>query len=169
MSKILTYPDKSLLSSTTSVAPGQNISVEIKEALLALSLEPSGAALAANQVGIGLSFFVVAERFVGALHKVIINPTVLFVNAGCGSKEEREGCLSFPGLYIGVRRPFSALIDYVNLENERVIQTLTGWDLRIFMHETDHLNGKTFIDNVPEYKRDKLLRNIRKRELHGEI
>lgn len=98
-----------------------------------------GVGLAAPQVGIKKRLFIM-----GNFTKLVacINPKIVSLS------EERdldlEGCLSFPDLFMKVKRPASAIVEYQTITGEVVERELTGLECRVFLHEYDHLIGITF-------------------------
>jgi len=120
-----------------------------------------GVGLAANQVGVPLR---VAVIDVTAGHEkghllVMVNPQVIEQE---GKQVEEEGCLSIPGFTEFVTRPERAVIRALDLEGREF--TLEGRELlaRAFCHETDHLDGKLFIDRLSGIKRQLLSKRVRK-------
>ena len=68
----------------------------------------------------------------------LINPKVIEYGT---NEKGKEGCLSFPGLFLNVDRPEWIVVEYTD-ENGTVNQTrLEGISARCFLHELDHLNG----------------------------
>lgn len=74
---------------------------------------------------------------------------------------EWEHCLSFPSIRCMVKRPKLAEVSYINEEGELVEDTLADFKARVFLHELDHVDGKTMthwrvsegnIDVLPEKK-----------------
>lgn len=111
--------------------------------------ELGGVGLSANQVGLNFRMFVMGA---GEMKMTVINPEILEL-----SKEEvslDEGCLSFPGIYMKVSRPESCKVRFKNIKNETVEQELFGLTARIFLHEYDHMLGKTFKHRVSQLKWD---------------
>ena len=104
-----------------------------------------GCGLAAVQVGV-LRRVVIIEVEDGKLYEMI-NPVIV---ASRGRQEEAEGCLSVPGRSGITRRPARVTVKY--LDRDGVEQALTGEGLlaRAICHETDHLDGKLFIDDMVE-------------------
>ena len=104
-----------------------------------------GCGLAAVQVGV-LRRVVVIEVEEGKVYEMI-NPVIVDRR---GRQEDREGCLSVPGRSGITRRPARVTVRY--LDRDGVEQTLTGDGLlaRAICHETDHLDGKLFIDEMIE-------------------
>ena len=105
----------------------------------------NGIGLAAPQVGI-LKRMIVIDVGEGLME--IINPVILEQE---GEQLEVEGCLSIPGVYGEVKRPERIVVEYTNLDGERV--KVEGRDLlaRCLSHEIDHLDGMLFTDKVVRY------------------
>ena len=97
--------------------------------------EANGVGLAAPQVGI-LRRVVIVDTGDEILE--LVNPTILETS---GEQEGPEGCLSVPGKYGLVKRPYYAKVraqdrfgDWYEVEGEELIA-------RCFCHELDHLDG----------------------------
>lgn len=78
-----------------------------------------------------------------------------FVNARIvkTSKEEGpylEGCFSVPGIYGQVTRPLEVTIEAQDINGKKISSTFKGLAAKIIQHETDHLDGKLFVDHVYE-------------------
>ncbi|MCX6625329.1 MAG: peptide deformylase [Acidobacteria bacterium] len=126
-----------------------------------------GVGLAAPQIGISKRLAVIdiscgenpADRL------VLLNPQVL---RNEGSQSMEEGCLSLPGFREGVRRGKRTTVRAQNLKGEWF--ETTGEDLlaRALQHETDHLNGKLYINHVSMLKRDLIRRKVKKLQKAGE-
>lgn len=116
---------------------------------LMYSKEHRGIGLAANQVDLPYRLFVAnlsSDPDLRDEEFVFINPVLSLPK---GSEEAEEGCLSLPGLYGTVRRPEKITITAYNLAGEEIAYTLDGLFSRVVQHETDHLDGKLFIDRLP--------------------
>ncbi|MBQ9129211.1 MAG: peptide deformylase, partial [Clostridia bacterium] len=63
-----------------------------------------------------------------------------------GHQQEAEGCLSLPDRWGVTSRPMRVTVKYLDRKGKE--RTLTGEGLlaRAICHETDHLDGKLFID-----------------------
>lgn len=170
--KILSYPNPALTRKTEKwdfsrsesrdllIAHGLNLSK-------VLEVTPNGVALAANQVGLPHRFFAVREDFADQnnLPTLIVNPEI--VGLLSGNEVQQEGCLSFPGMLIDVRRLNSVLFGYQTIEGEIKSMTLSGFPARMVQHEVEHLDGKTFIDNVPRIERFRIMAEMKKRKAAG--
>ena len=126
-----------------------------------------GVGLAAPQIGVSRKIAVIdvsnGEKPEDKL--VLINPTILKVD---GKQEGEEGCLSIPGFREQVRRGRSVTIRSQNVRGEVFEQT--GEDLlaRAFLHETDHLYGRLYINHISALKRDLMKRKIKKLQRAGD-
>ena len=100
-----------------------------------------GCGLAAVQVGV-LRRVVVIEVEEGTVYEMI-NPEIIESE---GHQEEAEGCLSLPDRWGVTSRPMRVTVKYLDRKGKE--RTLTGEGLlaRAICHETDHLDGKLFID-----------------------
>ena len=110
-------------------------------------LHQDGIGLAATQVNWAVKLFMLAidnseKQLVDP--QIFLNPRILSY-----SKEQismTEGCLSFPGLYIKIKRPRTIQWEFSNLEGDKFQIESTGLYGRAVQHEIDHLNGKVFIN-----------------------
>ena len=65
-----------------------------------------------------------------------------------GKQVGSEGCLSVPGRFEEVERPFKVTVRAQNRKGENIELTGEGFLARAFCHEIDHLDGKLFIDRI---------------------
>lgn len=134
---------------------------ELVKELFATLVEYGGVGLAAPQCGILKNIFVM-----GNFQKMTacINPLV--TNVTGDSVVDVEGCLSFPGLWLKVKRPASVTVQYQNIDGETVQEDLDGLAARVFLHEFDHLHGITFDNRVGDLSlkmaKDKRKKSIKK-------
>jgi peptide deformylase len=77
----------------------------------------------------------------------MINPEIFFTE---GEQGCMEGCLSFPGKSGYVVRPAHVKARAQNRNGDWIEYDATGMFARAIMHETDHLDGKVYIDLVTE-------------------
>jgi len=111
--------------------------------------EAQGVGLAANQGALPYRLFVVnpAGRRGEGEERVFINPVL---SRPRGTAVQEEGCLSLPGVRMDVRRPQKIVVDAFDLAGEPIRLDLDGLLSRIVQHEYDHLEGRLFIDRLPE-------------------
>jgi len=104
----------------------------------------NGAGLAAIQVGVPLRLFIVDAAIVGKDESepplVFINPEI--IELGEATETSDEGCLSFPGIYVPIKRSLKAKVRAVDLEGKTFEMEGEGLMARAFQHENDHLDAK---------------------------
>jgi peptide deformylase len=145
--KIIQYPHPTLRHVSKPLA---RVDAELHDAIkqmFELMYAAKGVGLAANQVDLPYRFFIVNPQGDPAKGEemVFINPVL---SRHKGSAEAEEGCLSLPGLYADVMRAEHVTIDAYNLAGEPVHLDAEGFLARVLQHETDHINGKLFIDRL---------------------
>lgn len=100
-----------------------------------------GNGLAANQIGINRSMIVALLE--GEL-EVLINPEILELK---GKGSYWECCLSSGAILIGkVIRPWQGRFEYRDVEGKKHILEADPMQTRLFLHEIDHLEGKTCVE-----------------------
>lgn len=99
--------------------------------------------LAANQCGINFRGFVIGQ---GDYDLVCVNPLV--IEESEEMKKSKEGCSSFPGNLVFIKRPKWVLVEFYDESGSLVRTKLEGLTARCFLHELEHLNGTVFLDNV---------------------
>ena len=142
--KVITYPHPILRKKTKKVTDFSKIKEIVKEMKETME-KHQGIGLSANQVGLDLSLFVAKynQKFY-----TVINPKILKVSK---EKEEMlEGCLSLPKILANVKRPKSVALEAFNEKGKKIKLKAKGLLARIFLHETDHLNGILIIDRSKE-------------------
>jgi peptide deformylase len=76
---------------------------------------------------------------------VMINPVIV---DGQGEVYEQEGCLSFPDIYVKVKRMAEVTAEYTDQAGKRQSITADGLLARAIQHELDHLNGVLLVDHM---------------------
>lgn len=112
--------------------------IQLAKDLYKFMVDHRGLGLAAPQVG--LPYRVFAMYSVPGI--VCFNPRVVSYS------EEKilldEGCLSFPNLFIKVKRPRSIRARYTEPNGNVQTMNMDGMTARAFQHELDHLDGITY-------------------------
>jgi len=121
--------------------------------------DSEGAGLAAPQVGVQKRLFVYD---VGEGPQAVVNPTLVEV---AGEWYHDEGCLSIPGLRLGIVRPNQVHIHGYGLDGEEVSIEADEFLGRVFLHEIDHLDGVLMVERLEEDARKLALRVLRDRSL----
>lgn len=107
-------------------------------------VEVDGVGLAAPQVGKAIQVAIVE---IDEDQEVIelVNPVVTAIG---GEEIEIEGCLSFPGLYGEVERPFYVKVEAQERDGSLYELEAEGYEARAILHEIDHLNGVLFDSKI---------------------
>ena len=111
-----------------------------------------GIGLSCNQVGLPFRMFVMGGHPQIEEGKVrnVFNP--LIVDFSEETILMKEGCLSFPFLFLSITRPKWVNVKYTDENGEIVEEYLHGMSARIFQHENEHMNGYIFTDLVSKLK-----------------
>jgi peptide deformylase len=131
-------------------------------AIMKLTLKGRGVGLAAPQIGVGLRVFVMedpqerveADRDAREKERTAI-PLQIVINpawrpVGEEMRTFMEGCLSIPGLLAIVPRHRTIEAEWTAIDGSLRKETLRGWPARIFQHESDHLDGKLYLDYLDD-------------------
>ena len=87
--------------------------------------------------------------------RVFINPQIIQTSHDQATYE--EGCLSIPGIYADVERPYEITVQAWNERGRPFTIDAEGLLARVIQHELDHLNGVLFLDYLDDRKRNRLL------------
>jgi len=149
-SEILYTPISRFNFDSPPINPG-----ELVNNLIETMVHNKGLGLSANQCGLPYRCFVLhsADPF-GVFNPILVDSTSEQVLLD-------EGCLSFPYLFMKIKRPKSIKVRYQKYTGEVVTETYTGMTARCFLHELDHLNG---IDYTRRANRIHLERAMRQRK-----
>lgn len=143
--KIVTFGDDVLTKKCRTVEKFDDRLNQLVEDMFETLYDSGGAGLAAPQVGI-LRRVAVIDIDENPIE--LINPEIIATE---GSQTGAEGCLSNPGKFGMVTRPRKVTVRAQDRHGEW--HEYTGEDLlaRAFCHETEHLDGKMFMDLVEEW------------------
>lgn len=115
---------------------------QLCRAMAKVMVENNGVGLAAPQVGISKRIIVANVGITGGL---LINPEIIEQS---GEYKYREGCLTFPGLFLEIKRAQKVTVRYQEIEGKFREATMHNFFAVIIQHEIDHLNGKLFVERV---------------------
>jgi peptide deformylase len=128
----------------------------------------NGVGLAANQIGIDLRVFVYdcPDKDGTSRKGVLVNPTIEVPTGPDRTLDDGdEGCLSVPGPHASLPRPDTATCHGFDLTGAPVTVTGTGLLARCLQHETDHLEGRLYIDRLTTKARKKVLKEYETSQL----
>lgn len=107
-----------------------------------------GIGLAANQIGIETSVFAMETLRFGPI--VLFNPMITWLSTD--SRLLSEGCLTFPQLELGIRRPSECQVSYQTADGQKMVHHFKGIEARCVQHEMDHLVGVLFTSKVSKLR-----------------
>ena len=79
---------------------------------------------------------------------ILFNPEILSAE---GEQTDEEGCLSFPSVHAPVSRANKVCFSFIDPAGQRQTYTVYGLLARAVQHELEHLEGKVFIDRIPDH------------------
>ncbi len=132
--------------------------------------EGGGLGLAAPQVGWDMRLIVIGEpkdpeakedeQYNEEFNQVFFNPEI--TEYSTNEEYMIEGCLTFPGLFIKVKRPDWIEIKWQTEEGTDAQEKCGGMTARILQHEVDHLNGVLFQTRANRYHLEKARKELKK-------
>ena len=131
--------------------------IEFSNELVKAMYEWNGLGLAANQVGVPYRVFAMRGQ---PQNFVCFNPRIVLP-----SSEQiilDEGCLSFPGLVVKVKRPRHIRVRFDTPNGDTRTETFIGMSARVFQHELDHLNGLLYFNKANRYHKEVALKKWKK-------
>jgi peptide deformylase len=152
--KILTDKDPALHKVCKPVTAFDEKLHKLLDDMTETLIDSGGVGLAAPQVGILRRVFLVDVGMEENEIIEFINPEILETD---GEQEGPEGCLSVPGKYGLVNRPYYAKVraqdrngEWYEVEGEELIA-------RCFCHELDHLDGIVYTEVMERFLTDEEL------------
>ena len=142
---------------------------ELSDAMFESMSKYGGIGLSANEVGLPFNMFVIGGHpsIEKGLKMTCFNPMI--VSASEETVRMKEGCLTFPFIFLDIERPRKVVVKYTDNKGDLQEAHLDGMMSRIFQHEYDHMLGRNFTEKVSKFKlkramekRDKMLKKIDK-------
>jgi peptide deformylase len=161
--KIRLYGDPCLETKSKAVKEVGPVERMLIAAMFETVIACKGVGLAAPQVGINEQIFVVDT---GKEVFAAINPKIIKT---VGKEVMEEGCLSIPYVLVDVKRAKTVWVEFTDQENAQVRAQLNGLTARVFQHEYDHLQGKLILDYLSPKDRSKIVSQMKKSLLIGEV
>lgn len=137
-------------------------SQELEMSMIEFMIKNRGIGLAANQVGLAKRVFVMGSDGIPGFPKpfALFNPRI--IEASEETVLDQEGCLSYPGLYLMIKRPSWIVAEYQNSRGDVHEIRIDGYLSKCFQHELDHLDGVCFVDRVSRMKLELAMKKLRK-------
>lgn len=138
-----------------------NLVRELAQDMLDTMYFENAVGLGANMLGIDQRIAVLDLRVNDVKNPyVMINPKILEKSTEMNDGEEAS--ISFPGISAVVTRPNKIKVEYLDLDNKEQILDADGFLARVILHETDYLDGVTYLDHLLKMKRDMLMTKMLK-------
>lgn len=137
-------------------------SEKLEQEMITFMQNNQGIGLAANQIGLTKRVFVMGSERVPGFPRpfALFNPKIL--ESSTDMILDQEGCLSYPGLYLNIKRPTWIIAEYQDSNGDTREVKIDGYLSKCFQHELDHLNGVCFIDIVSPLKLQLAMKKLRK-------
>ncbi|MEJ7604059.1 MAG: peptide deformylase [Kofleriaceae bacterium] len=124
----------------------------------------NGLGIAALQLGDPRRMFIVEPKLAGKTDGdapiAFINPEIVWTSDE--QQDSEEGCLSFPDIYIKVKRPLRAKVRALGIDGQIFECEGEGLLARCLLHENDHLTGKLLVDFVGPLKRQMIKKKLQR-------
>ncbi len=134
----------------------------LEKDMIDFMLMSKGIGLAANQVGLTKRVFVMGSENIPGFPEpfALFNPRI--IESSQEQVLDQEGCLSYPGLFLMVKRPSWIIAEYQNSKGDLIEAKFEGYLSKCFQHELDHLDGVCFVDKVSQMKLQLAMKKLRK-------
>ena len=125
---------------------------ELSEEMFKSMARYGGIGLSANQVGLPFNMFVLGNHLSleNGLKMACFNPMIV------STSEEtimmKEGCLTYPFLFLSIKRPRKCVVKYTDENGDLKEGNLDGMISRIFQHEYENMLGRNFTEHVSKFK-----------------
>lgn len=163
--EILKFPDERLRGRTHAVKEVDDDLRRLVADMTETMYAARGAGLAAIQVGATARVFLIDATIAGGKES---DPPLVFVNPEIVSRDSMqegdEGCLSFPGVFIPVKRAMKVVARARDLDMRQFEIVADALFARAIQHEIDHLDNKLLIDHAGPVKRRLIKRHMERRE-----
>ena len=127
---------------------------ELVDDMFSVMKKYGGIGLTANQVGLPFNMFVLGDvpQIENGLKMACFNPMIMSV----GEEEVmmKEGCLTYPWIFLSIKRPRKCVGKYVDENGVVKEATMDGMVSRIYQHEYEHTLGRVFLEKVSKLKLD---------------
>lgn len=154
--KVVNYPAEILEQTCKQVVKFDRKLAKILDDMYDTMIEYDGVGLAAPQIGLDARIAIVdIDDELGTIE--MINPVILETS---GEQTGPEGCLSFPGLFGEVTRPYFVKIEAFDRKGKKYMLEAEDFLARAIQHEMDHLDGILFTTKVSRYLEEDELKGV---------
>jgi peptide deformylase len=161
---VVIWPDDRLRQVSVAITTVDDSVRALYQDLVDSMYAENGLGIAALQLGDPRKMFIVEPKLAGRPETeppvAFLNPEITWVSDE--QQDSEEGCLSFPDIYIKVKRPLRCKVRAMGLDGQ--VFEVEGEALlaRCLLHENDHLTGKLLVDFVGPLKRTMIKKKLMK-------
>jgi peptide deformylase len=163
---VVIWPDERLRQPSVAIAAVDESVRALYQDLVDSMYAENGLGIAALQLGDPRRMFIVEPRLAGRPETdpplAFINPEVIETSEE--QQDSEEGCLSFPEIYIKVKRPMRCKVRAMGLDGAMFEIEGEALLARCLLHENDHLTGKLLVDFVGPLKRQMIKKKLQKQK-----
>ncbi|MBL7139286.1 MAG: peptide deformylase [Planctomycetes bacterium] len=152
------YPDPVLRKPTEAVTAFDDHLADLARRMVETMHANNGLGLAGPQVGVGRSIVIVSHDGRPGAEVVMVNPEIVESD---GTQVSEEGCLSFPAIFVKIRRFERIRVRYQDVTGQRSEIEAEGLFSRAIQHECDHLQGRLLVDRMSAVQRMAQRRRLR--------
>ncbi len=161
---VVVWPDDRLRQPSVAIETIDASVRELYQDLVDSMYAENGLGIAALQLGDNRRMFIVEPKLAGLTESdppvAFINPEILETSEE--QQDSEEGCLSFPDIYIKVKRSLRAKVRAMGIDGKMFEMEGEGLLARCLLHEYDHLTGKLLVDFVGPLKRTMIKKKLTK-------
>src|SRR5687767_6766745 len=161
---VVVWPDERLRQPSVAITTIDDSVRALYQDLVDSMYAENGLGIASLQIGDPRKMFIVEPKLAGRpstdLPLAFMNPEILWTSEE--QQDSEEGCLSFPDIYIKVKRPMRCKVRAMGIDGQLFEIEGEGLLARCLLHENDHLTGKLLVDFVGPLKRQMIKRKLQK-------
>jgi peptide deformylase len=164
LQKLVLWPNSVLNKPCARITSFNQELVDLISEMRRVMVKANGIGIAAPQIGVNkqvISICIPKEN----IDLDVANPSILVrgdIRKTGKTEITREGCLSFPDIFVDVARYREVALVGQNVTGEPISIDLKGLPAICAQHETDHIWGITMVDHLSKLKRDILRKKIEK-------
>ena len=161
---VVIWPDDRLRQASVAITKVDDSVRALYQDLVDSMYAENGLGIAALQLGDARQMFIVEPKLAGRPESdppvAFLNPEITWVSDE--QQDSEEGCLSFPDIYIKVKRPLRCKVRAMGLDGQMFEIEGEALLARCLLHENDHLTGKLLVDFVGPLKRTMIKKKLMK-------
>jgi peptide deformylase len=163
---VVIWPDERLRQPSVPIASVDASVRALYQDLVDSMYAENGLGIAALQLGDPRRMFIVEPKLAGRPETdpplAFINPEV--IETSDEQQDSEEGCLSFPDIYVKIKRPMRCKFRATGLDGAPFEIEGEALFARCLLHENDHLTGKLLVDFVGPLKRQMIKKKLQKQK-----